>query len=110
MRRSRETDRGLLEKWYLGEARGEEGREWRKITLPGSLSERGLQDFKGVIWLKKRFHLPEEMAGKAARLWLGTLTDSDETYLNGTMGGLVISIRRVSMRCRKAYCGQERMK
>jgi len=87
MRRSRETDRGLLEKWYLGEARGEEGREWRKITLPGSLSERGLQDFKGVIWLKRRFHLPEEIAGKAARLWLGTLTDSDETYINGTMVG-----------------------
>ena len=71
----------------LGEARGEEGREWRKITLPGSLSERGLQDFKGVIWLKRRFHLPEETAGKAARLWLGTLTDSDETYINGTMVG-----------------------
>lgn len=92
----READRGLSEKWYQAEKTGqktgqkdcgEEKTAWRKITLPGRLSERGLHEFKGVIWLKKRFHVPEEMAGKAAKLWLGTLTDSDETYINGTRVG-----------------------
>lgn len=89
MEKCRKTDRGLAEKWYLEKARKEEKRaqEWRKITLPGRLSERGLHDFMGVIWLRKTFMVPEEMAGTAAKLWLGTLTDSDETYINGTMVG-----------------------
>lgn len=111
MSRCRETDRGLAEKWYLRESgeekakteegRGDDGRaeesqekvgeieekEWKKITLPGWLSERGLRDFIGVIWLRKTFTVPEEMIGKAAKIWLGTMTDSDETYINSTMIG-----------------------
>lgn len=85
--RNRETDCGEEESREKKKTGGIEDQEWKKITLPGWLSERGLRDFIGVIWLRKRFTVPKEMIGKAAKIWLGTMTDSDETYINGTMVG-----------------------
>lgn len=80
----RETDAGLKEGWFDGEKRSG---TWNEIALPGMLAKQGLKDFIGVIWLRRRFTVPEEMAKKAARLWLGTLVDSDETYVNGVLVG-----------------------
>lgn len=60
---------------------------WKEIRLPGFLEDAGLKDFCGSIWLKKKFQVPETMAGRAAKLWLGTLVDSDRTYVNGVLAG-----------------------
>lgn len=89
-RKLAKADQGIAEKWYQRESREKnpEGeKEWKKIILPGWLEEQGIRDFKGVIWLKKVFDVPEEMAGAMAKLWLGTLVDSDETYVNGRLVG-----------------------
>lgn len=60
---------------------------WREITLPGFLKDAGIENFCGSIWLRRRFLVPEAMAGESARLWLGTMVDSDRTYINGVLVG-----------------------
>lgn len=60
---------------------------WEPMELPGWFSGDRLHNFSGVIWLRKRFDVPSQMAGKPADLWLGTITDSDEAYVNGCLVG-----------------------
>lgn len=60
---------------------------WKEINLPGFLKDGGIEDFCGSIWLRRRFMVPETMAGESARLWLGTMVDSDRTYINGVLVG-----------------------
>lgn len=61
--------------------------EWSRIRMPGFLADNGLEDFIGCIWLRRRFLVPRGMAGTKASLWLGTMTDSDDTYVNGVLVG-----------------------
>lgn len=60
---------------------------WRQLEAPGYFAEQGLPDFCGLLYLKKTFYVPGRLAGKEAVLKLGTLTDSDETYVNGVLVG-----------------------
>lgn len=78
------TDVGLKEGWF-GEEKGT--MPWQEIELPGMFGDRGLEDFIGVIWLRRKFTVPDTMLGKTAKIWLGTLVDSDETYVNGVLVG-----------------------
>ena len=61
--------------------------QWKEVTLPAFLEDFGLPDFNGVIWFKKRIVIPHRLKGKNARLWLGTMVDSDRTYVNGVLVG-----------------------
>jgi sialate O-acetylesterase len=60
---------------------------WKEIILPGFLKDSGIEDFCGSIWLRRKFHVPDNMKGATARLWLGTMADSDRTYINGELVG-----------------------
>lgn len=60
---------------------------WQTMVLPGFFKERGLADFSGILYLRKKLNLPHLMEGKPASLWLGTLVDSDKTYVNGYLAG-----------------------
>ena len=62
-------------------------RTGRNFFMPGEFSEQGLQRFSGLVYLKKKFSVPEHLLGQNAVLKLGTLTDSDETYVNGVFVG-----------------------
>ena len=53
------------------------------LKIPGYLSEAGLSDFCGCLWLYKTFHMPEDFDGRPGLLRFGTLTDNDEIYING---------------------------
>ncbi len=46
-----------------------------------------LHDVRGVVWVLKNFDVPENLLGKKARLYLGTIIDADETYINGVKVG-----------------------
>lgn len=37
----------------------------------------------GSIWLRTKVHIPSRLVGKKCRLSLGTITDADQTYVNG---------------------------
>ena len=57
--------------------------QWKTMNVPGFWADGPLGNVKGVVWFRKDIDVPASMAGKPARLWLGRIVDSDETYLNG---------------------------
>ena len=61
--------------------------QWQSMSLPAFFRDAGLLDFSGVIWFKKTFTLQDAPRQEDASLWLGTLVDSDRTYINGVLVG-----------------------
>lgn len=61
--------------------------QWATMNVPGHWADGPLGSVKGVVWFRKDINVPASMAGKPARLWLGRIVDSDETYLNGKKVG-----------------------
>lgn len=59
---------------------------WQKLQVPGIFAEQGLDHFSGLVWMKREFEIAEG-AGEAGLLRLGTLTESDKTYINGVLVG-----------------------
>lgn len=57
------------------------------IQVPGWLEDQGLPDFCGVIWLRRKFEMPENAREEQGILRFGTLADSDRIYLNGKQIG-----------------------
>jgi sialate O-acetylesterase len=79
-----DADTGRTEHWET-DGGDTDGGGWREILLPAAFSETDeLKDFCGVLWFKRTFtagkHLP-------LCLWLGTVTDSDKTFVNGVQVG-----------------------
>lgn len=60
--------------------------DWQTVTLPGSLRAKGIEA-RGTVWLRKDFEMPASMDGKHAKLYMGTLVDSDSTFVNGHFVG-----------------------
>lgn len=88
----REEGESAQELWYRElekqESLSEEAEEiWHSIFLPTVLADAGLKDFCGSLWLKRKFSVPDEAAGKEALLEFGTLIDSDQMYINGVKIG-----------------------
>ena len=92
LQKTLENNEKFQQAWYDNIEKQDIGWEapevpWKEIRLPGYLKDAGLSDFCGSVWFKKRFFVPESMAGKEAKLWLGTMVDSDKTYVNGIFVG-----------------------
>lgn len=79
-----EKDKGFLEGWQNEEV---DLQEWKAVSLPFFFRETELADCIGCIWFRRKFTVPKEMAGKPARLFLGTIVDSDIVYINGVQTG-----------------------
>lgn len=79
-----EKDKGFLEGWQNEEV---DLQEWKEVSLPFFFRETELADCIGCIWFRRMFTVPKEMAGKPARLFLGTIVDSDIVYINGVQTG-----------------------
>ena len=58
---------------------------WTVVDQDNLLPEK--QEWIGSLWLRQHIHINKEHAGKAAQLLLGTLYDSDITYVNGQQVG-----------------------
>ncbi|WP_207427832.1 sialate O-acetylesterase [Pedobacter sp. SYSU D00535] len=63
-------------------------KNWRSFTLPGYWEDQGIRDMNGVVWFRKEIYLPESLAGKAAKLFMGRIVDADIAYINGKQVGL----------------------
>jgi sialate O-acetylesterase len=61
-------------------------REWQTVSIPSRWNETGL-NIKGTVYYRKDFELPAAMEGKHAKLYLGTMIDSDSVYVNGKFVG-----------------------
>lgn len=79
-------DIGLTEDWKREDL---DDSSWEKMDIPVMFKDTELSGMNGVIWFRKEFDLPDELAGKEARLFLGTLVDRDEVFVNGVkVGGI----------------------
>lgn len=59
---------------------------WPTFRVPGYWREQHI-DRKGVLYFRKSFELPTTLAGRYAKLYLGTLIDSDSVFVNGHFVG-----------------------
>ena len=60
----------------------------KTIPVPGWLKDAGLENFCGCVWMQKKFMLDKEESCRDLKLWLGTMVDRDETYVNETKVGV----------------------
>ena len=63
-----------------------DGPDWTDIQVPGRWKDQGLQ-LRGTAYVSKTFTLPAHYDRKHAKLFLGTLVDSDSTFINGRFVG-----------------------
>ena len=70
-------------KWHLTDWNDT---SWATMEVPGYWWENGIRE-KGTVWYRKSFRVPDSMVGKHARLYMGTLVDSDSIFVNGTFVG-----------------------
>ncbi|AYG00006.1 sialate O-acetylesterase [Lactococcus allomyrinae] len=77
-----QTDKGLLENW---KAVTFDDSDWEEAEL----NKQWLQKYRtpGCIWLRKKIVLPKAFVGKTAQLYLGTMKDADEVFINGKLVG-----------------------
>ncbi len=70
--------------WFLEET---DDSNWNEIQMPDFWSNSELGRINGVVWFRKKIMVPEQMAGKDAKLWLGRQVDQDHVYVNGKFVG-----------------------
>lgn len=78
-------DPGLCEHWESEET---DDALWNKATIPFWFADTELKGFIGSVWFRRTFTVSKEMAGRSAKLWLGTIVDSDVAYVNGVQVGV----------------------
>lgn len=59
---------------------------WATMEVPGTWKANGINT-RGIVWHRKEFDLPASMDRKHAKLYLGTLVDSDSVFVNGCFVG-----------------------
>jgi sialate O-acetylesterase len=82
-----QNDKGLINGEPAWAEPSYEASDWSTMKLPISWEEEGLRDLKGALWFRKEIDVPASMIGKPAKLYMGTIVDSDSTYVNGTFVG-----------------------
>lgn len=80
-----EADEGLKdEPWYSENIKEN---DWKDIQLPAGFHGTELEPIRGTVWFRKEVDIPDHMAGKEGKLYLGSLVDGDDTYINGVKVG-----------------------
>lgn len=82
-----EKDRGLQKDELAWFDLNYDDTNWLNMKLPTSLEEEGLENLKGTVWFRKEIDVPASMIGKLVKLYMGTIVDSDSTYINGILVG-----------------------
>ncbi len=82
-----ETDEGLVDGNALWAQISYDDQSWKSMNLPGYVEENGMSGFDGVVWFRKVFEVGENGAGKAAKINLAKIDDSDQVWINGTFVG-----------------------
>lgn len=75
-------DPGITEGWMSADY---DDSGWSEVNQYAQLVRN--RNFVGTLWLRQHIQIDKAHAGRAARLLLGTLYDSDVTYLNGRQIG-----------------------
>lgn len=78
------ADIGVREDWTREQT---DVSAWEETDIPFFFQDTGLKDFIGSVWFCRDFTVEKQLAGKEAKLWLGTIRDSDKVYVNGVFVG-----------------------
>lgn len=78
-----ERDKGVAGDW---KAEVLDDSDWATAFMPSSWREIGIKA-KGDVWFRKNFELPNSMDRKHAKLYMGTLVNSDSVFVNGVFVG-----------------------
>jgi sialate O-acetylesterase len=62
--------------------------DWEDIRVPSYWEEEGFYNYNGYAWYRKHFKFPEDFKGSTIYLYLGTIDDVDQVYVNGKLIGL----------------------
>jgi sialate O-acetylesterase len=80
-------DLGLKNGWEKSDF---DDSNWETALQPG-LWRGELQGFDGVLWMRRTFEIPKELAGLDLELQLGPIDDMDSVWLEGSkLGGLEV--------------------
>jgi sialate O-acetylesterase len=60
---------------------------WTNMNIPGYWTETNIGTVNGVVWFRKKIHIPQSMAGIKAKLILGRIVDADSVFINGQFVG-----------------------
>jgi sialate O-acetylesterase len=63
--------------------------DWETMSLPGYWYEKGVEARPGTMWFRREVTLTAAQAAGEATLRMGTIIDSDSTWVNGTFVGNV---------------------
>ncbi|MDA3926090.1 MAG: beta galactosidase jelly roll domain-containing protein [Kiritimatiellae bacterium] len=56
--------------------------DWKEVAVPGSIESRGM-NIDGAVWFRTEVDIPAGWVGRAARLYLGPITQNSIAYFNG---------------------------
>lgn len=59
---------------------------WPVMQVPGYLADQNI-NYQGVVYFRRSFEVPAQKEGRHAKLYLGTLVDSDSVFVNGHFVG-----------------------
>lgn len=60
---------------------------WKTMNIPGLWETKGWPELNGVVWFRKEIFIDSIISEKSASLHLGSVDESDETYVNGIKVG-----------------------
>jgi len=60
---------------------------WQPMIVPSFWEKNELEEFDGVVWLRRKINIPAEWVGKDLQLNLGGVDDNDITFFNGEKVG-----------------------
>lgn len=72
--------KGFEQKWYLPET---DISDWKTMEIPSFWEDKGLPDYDGSVWFRKKFDLPEDFKKDSLVLALDQVDDYDIVWING---------------------------
>ncbi len=65
---------------------------WHPFWLPGYWADQGVKNLNGTVWFRKEINVPASMVGVPAKLYIGGVTNTENTFVNGIPTGAVANI------------------
>ena len=65
---------------------------WDTVQVPAHWTTTKLAHFPGVVWFRHAFDLPAHVAGRAATLYLGPISDAEVSYVTGVRVGALSDV------------------
>ncbi len=61
--------------------------DWENILVPSPWEDEGYHGYDGFGWYRQKFEIPGKLRGKSLYVFLGSVDDVDEVFINGHLIG-----------------------